>query len=369
MYSQVISDFLIKADKTCDYLPVLSSFSNLVDLFYKYCVSPFLMETQIKQDRYYYHLDQKSVFRCIILIVPFLGNVIIALYDLMNWMFTENQQPSSVFASIASKQSDLVGHIPVCGVFISVIPETLITHKYPLGWKSQESDWQSLICDIGTVTLPLHYPKEGGGGLRKGHDFSHAARVERLAQELCDAFEEGKPECEKLNMEQRRALSLAGFCQRAGRIFEGKDDLICKRSSEIFEYYAKHLDFSQQVIQVFKESIEKMEGHEALNFSEGNIRALIILAHQFDLVRCFKLDKTLFMLNLSIFGNRSDGVYEEFRLRAHQLAEATGRCVIDRGDKRPSLQSDFHHVDERIMPLNTPSKKCLERVRSVIYVP
>lgn len=172
MRSEGVSSFLVKADKICDYCPVLSSCSNLVDLCYKSFVFSSLNKTQIQQDRYYQHLDQKSVFRCLILMVPILGNVLIALCDFISWIFTDSKQPSP--------------------------------------------------------------------------------------------------------------------------------------------------------------------------FSDGKIR-------------------------LSLFGNQADEVYEQFRLRSHRLAEATGRCVIDRGEERP-IGSDFHYIDEAIMPLNTSPRKCLERVRSVVYV-
>ncbi len=68
---------LVQADRACDYIPVLSTVTNLIDLFQKCCCS---CEPKPK-DHYYKHIQDKSVLRCITLLIPVVGNLIVALYD------------------------------------------------------------------------------------------------------------------------------------------------------------------------------------------------------------------------------------------------------------------------------------------------
>lgn len=79
-----VSSLLVKADRLCDYIPLVSTVSNLIDLFQKYVVLPFLHQDTIKASRYYQHLQQKSFLRCIALIIPILGNIIVGIYDLVH---------------------------------------------------------------------------------------------------------------------------------------------------------------------------------------------------------------------------------------------------------------------------------------------
>ena len=77
-----VSRALIKADNFLDYVPVLSSISNLVILFQK-CVLANVPKNEIT-DHYYKHIKDKSCVRCVILLIPVIGNVIIAINDLIN---------------------------------------------------------------------------------------------------------------------------------------------------------------------------------------------------------------------------------------------------------------------------------------------
>lgn len=76
-----IANFLVKADVVCDYIPVLSSATNLIDLFQKTIVLPKLSAEEIANNHYYTHLRDKEVSRCLTLLLPFLGNMIVAISD------------------------------------------------------------------------------------------------------------------------------------------------------------------------------------------------------------------------------------------------------------------------------------------------
>lgn len=78
------SNLLVKADNYSSYVPFLSTAVNLVDLFQKCVVMPRMQEAEIWNSHYYTHLDQKSIGRCIGLLVPILGNILVAIYDFAN---------------------------------------------------------------------------------------------------------------------------------------------------------------------------------------------------------------------------------------------------------------------------------------------
>ncbi len=77
----IIGHFLIKADNVCDYIPIVSSINNLIDLFQKYIVIPRMDNSSVANSHYYTHLQQKDFCRCIVLVFPVIGNVIVGLSD------------------------------------------------------------------------------------------------------------------------------------------------------------------------------------------------------------------------------------------------------------------------------------------------
>ncbi len=74
------NSFLKRADTVCDYIPVVSTVTNLVDLFQK-CVLSFTNPTKIEKDRYYSHLKDKSTKRCLLLLLPGVVNLAVGIYD------------------------------------------------------------------------------------------------------------------------------------------------------------------------------------------------------------------------------------------------------------------------------------------------
>lgn len=77
----VNSKALVKLDNLCDYAPGVSSLSSLVNLIQKIAVIPLMKESSITNSSYYTHLKEKSFLRCIILLIPGIGNLIVGLYD------------------------------------------------------------------------------------------------------------------------------------------------------------------------------------------------------------------------------------------------------------------------------------------------
>ena len=82
---------LVIADRVCDYIPVVSSLTNLIDIFQKCVILSFKNQITIENNHYYEHLKNKSYIRCIILLIPILGNIIVFILDLVNKRRTENK--------------------------------------------------------------------------------------------------------------------------------------------------------------------------------------------------------------------------------------------------------------------------------------
>ncbi len=75
-----VANVLAQADRVCDYVPFISTISNLIDLFEKAVILPKL-EPAALSNHYWRQLNEKSVSRCWILLVPVIGNVFMALKD------------------------------------------------------------------------------------------------------------------------------------------------------------------------------------------------------------------------------------------------------------------------------------------------
>jgi len=92
----------VKADQICDYIPLTSTACNLVNIFQK-CTILFMDESKVAKSPYYTYLQQKSFSRCVLLLIPFIGNFFVGIYDLVN----DDQQHyafSAVFAAKGNKE-------------------------------------------------------------------------------------------------------------------------------------------------------------------------------------------------------------------------------------------------------------------------
>lgn len=78
--SMNVTNILVKTDRFCDCLPIVSSFTNIVDLIGKAVLK--CNPECVKRSHYYQHLDEKSILRCMVLIfLPVIGNILFGIYD------------------------------------------------------------------------------------------------------------------------------------------------------------------------------------------------------------------------------------------------------------------------------------------------
>lgn len=75
------SQALATVDYVLDFVPVVSTVTNLVDIFLKAMLDLNIIKYDVGQ-HYYTHLKDKSYLRCICLLVPVFGNIFIASFDL-----------------------------------------------------------------------------------------------------------------------------------------------------------------------------------------------------------------------------------------------------------------------------------------------
>jgi Domain of unknown function (DUF4116) len=75
-----LSKLLVNVDNIANYIPVASTVTNLVDLFQK-CVLLFVKDEAIKKSHYFSHINDKKALRCVVLLVPVFGNIIVGYID------------------------------------------------------------------------------------------------------------------------------------------------------------------------------------------------------------------------------------------------------------------------------------------------
>lgn len=109
------TNLLVKIDHFCDYVPFVSSATNGVDLFQKYVLFPLMQKSTVQTSHYYKHLDQKSLARCALLLIPIFGNLVIGIYDFTKRkesnkksipmdVVEQNKTPSEVLPSVTQQK-------------------------------------------------------------------------------------------------------------------------------------------------------------------------------------------------------------------------------------------------------------------------
>jgi hypothetical protein len=75
----------LRRSQCFDLIPVVSSFSNLIELFIRYVILPFKGAEAVKGSRYFTHLKEKPLAHFLLLLVPVLGNIIV-------WMLNRSEK-------------------------------------------------------------------------------------------------------------------------------------------------------------------------------------------------------------------------------------------------------------------------------------
>jgi hypothetical protein len=67
--------FFVKLDLVCDYIPVISTISNIVDLAQKALIYCFRADPRPISSYYFRHIKKKDVNDCVWLLIPVIGNI------------------------------------------------------------------------------------------------------------------------------------------------------------------------------------------------------------------------------------------------------------------------------------------------------
>lgn len=93
-----ISSFLdtcrMYADKAMDFIPVVSTFNNIVDIFLKKICPKTVEDGIAKGSRYYKQINKKDISRCTLLLVPVVGNLIHAGFTVYNLAKKKPKEPT-----------------------------------------------------------------------------------------------------------------------------------------------------------------------------------------------------------------------------------------------------------------------------------
>lgn len=89
-----IGKIFISIDKTADYIPIVSTLTNLVDLFQKCVVDLCTNSETTRKSPYYTHIRDKQALRCVILLIPVIGNILIGIYDVVHQCKPSNREKS-----------------------------------------------------------------------------------------------------------------------------------------------------------------------------------------------------------------------------------------------------------------------------------
>ena len=81
-----VNDYFVKADRVCDYIPIVSTVSNLADIFQKAILHLVdLLKSRAQStsldNKYFTHIKNKRCARCVLWTVPFIGNLTVAIFD------------------------------------------------------------------------------------------------------------------------------------------------------------------------------------------------------------------------------------------------------------------------------------------------
>lgn len=88
-YPMRVEKFLVNVDKAMDYIPFASTVNNAVDLIAKGVFKTMKREDLDLENRYVFHVINKNAWRSAILLLPVIGNIIVAISDLKKKHETE----------------------------------------------------------------------------------------------------------------------------------------------------------------------------------------------------------------------------------------------------------------------------------------
>jgi len=126
--TNTVNNALIRIDQVCDYVPLASTITNLVDIFEKCGFCDCCSSESTNLNRYFSHVKDKSSLRCVILLVPILGNTIVGIYDLIQNHHAEGNE-----------REDQDSQATLLGLEVSQLPQNISERHKIIENKGQEN--------------------------------------------------------------------------------------------------------------------------------------------------------------------------------------------------------------------------------------
>lgn len=142
--SGTVYSALTKIDQICDYIPIASTITNFIDIFEKCAFSVCCGCESINSNRYLSHINDKSILRCVTLLVPVLGNIVVGIYDLIQKHRAERDEREYQEAQARR-----------LGVEVNQLPQSISERRQIIENKRQEKLQETTQLGIKTLDMQI----------------------------------------------------------------------------------------------------------------------------------------------------------------------------------------------------------------------
>lgn len=122
---------LVLADKVMDYVPILSTGTNLINLFQKIVMIPRVNAETVSSNDYYRYLKEKSIERCILLLIPGIGNLLVIASDNFRHLFRNKEFITNYPSLYSLASSEVLEDRDVFFEIVKKCPYALCTPNTP----------------------------------------------------------------------------------------------------------------------------------------------------------------------------------------------------------------------------------------------
>ena len=123
----------VKVDTYANYIPFISSVTNLIGLFLKYVFKPCVNQAKVYNYQYFVFLEDKKLLRFIVLIIPVLGNILIALVDIWCQSEAKKMEKYASFLKNSDEANKASKFYLAATFYDSLLTEGSTNAKYKIG--------------------------------------------------------------------------------------------------------------------------------------------------------------------------------------------------------------------------------------------
>ncbi len=301
---------LIKINQFLDYIPIVSTFTNLIDIFLKAIVNLLQLKPS-KSNHYFSHIQNKELFRCFVLLVPFFGNITLICLNnkknfipfrppVVNWNESKEEiidrTAASSYHSVASSQP--IGKREIA--FANLLDLSLSDLHF--GEILRRINHSTLI-KLSQIDLPSRYAP-GIEGAKNAKIFQ--ILLKWLEKSGSDATKKdiSFPSPQEIDHSQPiyNLLTLAAYLLFSGEL---QDSFTAVRSAQIFSIYAEQFLLSQGTKEN-KLTLESVSWVESLMREESSFHSSSYSSRTSTFEKIFTLIKTVSKITTSEAGKAKE---------------------------------------------------------------